>query len=82
MAWGYTNISFEIRPDREQAPEGQRQFIHINPSCHHSPFGCTWEIWDESTFDLKRRLKEIANEWLATENRLEWSMKTLEDQLK
>lgn len=61
---------FELRPDPaiiEEKPD-QRIMIHFNPmvlSFHNGMGGNsgTLEIWDESSFDLKKRLMEIANDY-------------------
>lgn len=61
---------FELRPDPAVIEEDpcHRIMIYLNPMELHFHNGMggnpgTMEIWDESTFDLKKRLLEIANDY-------------------
>ena len=76
-----SNIHFEIREDFKQAPEGQQQRIRINPMVLRFQRGGHTEIWDESTFDLKKRLTELAEEYLQAVGRFEKKSKIMGDQL-
>lgn len=74
--WKYiygTVVHFKLRKDPKivKYPEGHRIMPHINPSImHYQNMGMNWhlygciESWDESTFDLKVRLYNIANEYI------------------
>lgn len=59
-------IDFELRDDPEPCPEGSPARTHINPTVlswrSQNGYGKT-EIWDKSTFDLKVRLYEIADQY-------------------
>ena len=65
-----TNIHIQLRPDPPpHDPAYTRIMPHINPSVMHfqnmglfgGPLYGDMEFWDESTFELERRLFEIKN---------------------
>lgn len=85
IAWGYNDIHFAIRDDPEYSgkKDDEPEMIRTNPLVRRFHMSSGWlEEWDESTFDLKRRLREIAEEYSNEQKRLDRQIELADNQLK